>query len=428
MQATSDSADGEDAHLRVAKLCSGGPTLDGSGGATCVCYGCEKPVHWVTSFKRKVCGIDHEVRGHFRHNRRSGGCGGGESLDHKAAKDAVLTGSGWSFYAACQGTRGVACNNPIEIVVPKEHKRIEMPFQTFFLDVGVCDASETLLGAVEILHTSVMTMEKRDALTAANVAWVEVRANDVLNVYSAHSGGGRVKVVDCAMMQCDACVARQKDLDALEHERRVMAEVKKMRSDRFEAERDRGRQIQDNAEAARQAKCIIETEGVQLLAERLAAGSEEVCGEGQVYRPAPFWNEVITTTAEVLGVDLNATDAQREGEMARMVIARAAKLQASKRVSEELRFGKHSGNTVQLLFDDDVDRPYVRWLAGYTGFKDSCKNRPAAHGNKDAYTHVPHTVATEARALLKGRCLLCFGKTDQEWKSWCVACFRDACG
>lgn len=434
-----------DAELAIAKRCSGGPSLNGADGEACICYGCEKPVHWVKPFVRTVCGIKHDVQGHFRHNKRAGGCSGGEGLQHKAAKDAILTGTGWEFYAKCTGTcekvtthyahcgsvtreETIPCNHEIKVDVPQQQKRAELPFQTYFLDVGMLDPSACVVGAVEVLHTSAMKREKRAALTSAGVAWVEVRAKEVLDVYKVHGRGGRVQAVDCAAMQCNACLLRQQAIDALSREKRVQQEIERERLARVAQERARALRVDENAEATQQARCVIEAQGSQALAERLVEGSESSCAEEEVPIPATFWYEVIATTAQVLGLDLGKIDMERESEMARAVVAKQTLINASKAAgSNVLAFGKHEGATVALLFDDEDTQRYVRWLAGYTGYKDADFNGPEVDTRHPASQFVPDAVADEAKQLLKGRCLLCFCQTDQKWKSWCSVCFRKAC-
>jgi hypothetical protein len=416
------AADAADFELAIAKRCGGGPSFDGQDGKACVCYGCEKPVHWVKPFVRTVCGVKHDVQGHFRHNKRAGGCSGGEGLHHKAAKDAILAGAGWQFYAKCTGTPAVPCDHEIEVDVPQQEKRAELPFQTYFLDVGTLDSSARVVGAVEIFHTSAMKREKREALTAAGVAWVEVSAQAVLGVYSAHGRGGRVRAVNCAAMRCDACVLRQNANDALAREQRARQEIERERLARLALERARALRVDENAEAARQAGCVIETQGSKALVERLAEGSERAEQAGAL--PAAFWSEVVSAAARALGMDLGQIDAQRESETARDVVAKQALIEASKAAgSNVLSFGKHRGSTVALLFDDKDTQPYVRWLAGFTGYKHSCYNRPEVCISQ----FVPPEVSEEAKQILRGRCLLCFVRTDQEWKSWCSGCFRIAC-
>ena len=104
-------------------------------------------------------------------------------------------------------------------------------------------------------------------------------------------------------------------------------------------------------------------------------------------------------------------------------------IEASKAAgSNVLLFGKHQGTTVALLFDDEDTKPYVRWLAGFTGYKQSCYNQPEVHSNTSSYQFVPTAIAEEVKQLLKGRCLLCYCLTGHEWKSWCSpVCFRKAC-
>jgi len=250
----------------------------------------------------------------------------------------------------------------------------------------------------------------------------------VLDVYEAHGRGGRVRAVDCSAMRCDACVLRQKDIDALAREQRVLQEIERERLARLAQERKRALRVDENAEAARQAKGVIETQGPQALAESLMDGSESLRAEEEVLTPITFWTEVITTTALVLGIDLAQINAQRESEMARAVVAEQALLEASKATgSNVLSFGKHQGTTVALLLDDKDTQKYVRFLSGYTGYKDKDSSRPEVDTSHPAYRFVPNAVAEEAKQLLKGRCLLCFCKTDQEWKSWCTDCFRKAC-
>lgn len=439
----SESEDAINAGLAIAKRCSGGPSLNGADGEACICYGCEKPVHWVKPFVRTMCGIKHDVQGHFRHNKRAGGCSGGEGLQHKAAKDAILTGMGWEFYAKCTGTREkvtthyhcgplglktIPCNHEIKVDVPQQQKRAELRFQDYFLDVGVLDSSACVVGAVEVFHTNAMKREKRDALTAAGVAWVEVRAKEVLDVYKAHGRGGRVQAVDCAAMQCNTCVLREQEIDTLAREKHVLQEIERERLARVAQERARALQVDSNAEATRQARSVIEAQGPQALAERLAEGSESLRVDEEVPIPAAFWSEVITTTAQILGMDLSQMNAQRESEMARAVVAEQALIEASKAAgSNVLLFGKHRGTTVALLFDDEDTQRYVRWLAGFTGYKQSCYNRPEVHYDTSAYQFVPTAIAEEAKQLLKGRCLLCFCRTNQEWQNWCADHFRDAC-
>ena len=414
----------DDERFIIAKRCSGGPSFDGSDGTMHVCYGCGKSVHWVKPFQRKMCGINQQVNGHFRHNKRTDGCSGGESMYHKAAKDAILTGEGWSFYATCKGVSGRGCDQAIEVEVPQYGKNDEVSFQRFFLDVGVCDASNRVIGAIEILHTSAIKADKRAALVAAGVAWVEVRSKDVLDIYRVSSRGGRVKVVDCAAMQCDACVTHQSELDSLECERRALEEAKSARKARFEQERI---QILAGIEDAVKAKHVIGDHGSASVAKMLTEESDVSCTDGSGPPPL-FWSEVVITAAGVLGIDLQSIDVQREAETAKNMVSRQAAIEASKsRGSHVLQFGKHNGNTVELLFDDCDTRTYVRWLAGYTGYKEEDSNRPATVCTNEAYAYVPKEVADEARRLLKGTCLLCFEQTDPEWKSWCSLCFRRVC-
>lgn len=426
MDATNDNVDFQ---FAIAKRCVGGPSFNGEDGDECICYGCEKRVHWVKPFVRRTCGINHKVQGHFRHSKRSGGCSGGEGLIHKAAKDAIITAKGWTFYAKCTGTRdngilgNVGCDCEISVDVPQQEKRAELPFQQYFLDIGILDSSACVVGAVEILHTSQIKAEKRDALTSAGVAWVEVCSEQVLEVYKSNGSGGRVLAVDCAATQCDHCVLRQEEINRQKFEKQILEEANRARQARAVIENE-------NAEAAHHARFIIETHGSRVVAENLAHASRSECaGKDEKMVPtASFWSEVITTTANVLGIDIGKIDAEKEAVMASSIVEKQTLFELSKACgSNVLSFGIHKGNTVEMLFSREETQTYVRWLAGYTGRKDSNSNKPEVF-TSSAFNFVTAAVSDEAKQLLNGKCLLCFTRTGQSWKNWCHGCFRQAGG
>jgi hypothetical protein len=100
---------------------------------------------------------------------------------------------------------------------------------------------------------------------------------------------------------------------------------------------------------------------------------------------------------------------------------------------ETLTFGKYKGSTlIDLLY---MDPEYLRWLAGYSGYRKGNSRTPAAssytwmtfNGKSDSLTmhHAAKQMIEE-----EGLCLLClepdYDVAGTSWKHWCADCYPNA--
>lgn len=92
-----------------------------------------------------------------------------------------------------------------------------------------------------------------------------------------------------------------------------------------------------------------------------------------------------------------------------------------------LTFGKHAGASLDDLWASWGTRPYVRWLAGYTGVRSG--KYPQTHHRAQLHGADAHLIAC-ARRRLRGVCLSCFealAPMRQEGGLWCARCHQ-TCG
>jgi hypothetical protein len=136
-----------------------------AGDEAYTCYECGDAVFSKRAHKRRRNGIAHDVRSHFCH--KSGSTCKGESVEHLAAKDALLTCKHYTFFVACR-----VCNAAIQVHVEGD-RSTELTWGAFRLDVGV-KSGDTIVGAIEVLHTHEIGDAKALALTEGGC---EVRAS-----------------------------------------------------------------------------------------------------------------------------------------------------------------------------------------------------------------------------------------------------------
>lgn len=391
-----------DDYIHIAKSCRDGPVFSNSGGDSLVCYGCDKPVHWVGQFERRRNGILHTVCGHFRHTKRAGGCNA-ETIDHRAAKHAVQSTEGWHFFVRCakRAPSNPCCTQRFDVVIPNGQKKCELPFDKYFLDVGVLDESGHVVGAVEILHTHELSNEKCEALTEAGVAWVEVTSKRVLDAYKLWKHGDdqsadalSVQATNCAALLCAPCQAQFEIDEAAARERR----------------------IEEAATAKREARLALEYDTKGIVLHMNAQNTESTLG-------LDFWRDVVSKAAASAGVRMSTQIEKEASKTALEAIKhQSALIESLDRGSHRLNFGKYSGDTVEMVWARDPS--YVRWTAGFTGYKSRTANNPRTVDS----SFVSVDIREEARSLIKGKCYLCFRDTGEDWKSWCPKCYRDAVG
>ena len=93
-----------------------------------------------------------------------------------------------------------------------------------------------------------------------------------------------------------------------------------------------------------------------------------------------------------------------------------------------LDFGKYKGHHINGLWNSENarKRSYVRWLVGYTGYRNTIGHRHYPEYNDSLQKGNTQIFMLKARDLLKGYYILCFESLDVQWKSWCKDCFHNS--
>ena len=380
----------------LARTCSG-PVFHGTSDGTYTCYGCDNRLSWVRPFERKVCGVVQHVIGHFRHTASTNCTKGGETIYHNAAKHAAATAN-LKYEVPCCETN---CDQSIPVIFEEDVVyEVECPFRNYKLDVGVKDRDGNVVGAIEIFETHAIDKEKRSCLTDHNLAWVEVRSRRVLG--AVESGQQSCTANLCAFSRCQACEEKRRIQELNREEQRANAVA--------ETER-RARAVLKIREEQR-ANAVAETERRAMAVLKIPQNIYTSLLNEEWHS---FWKQCLDAAAEKLGDDAPDWTTEIVCEVAERAEIDASNVEAG---SVVLAFGKYKGRPLASIMQ--TEESYVRWCAGWTGQKDG--NRPEVTEN----AYAAGVVREEARRLLKGRCLLCFGNTGQDWKNWCSNCYRDA--
>lgn len=322
------------------------------------CLICHEEVHFRRSHKRRRNGIDHPVKSHFVHN--SSTSHGGESMEHLAAKKALLHADKPIFRRQC-----VDCRESITIHIdgtPRE----EVPIDKYRLDIGYINENDELTGAVEVFKTHLIGHEKEQFLTNSGLAWCEVSAHEVLCKLVSQDNAP-IHVLNCSMTRCTSC------LTTVESER-IRAEVHTLKKD---------------ARNAMKAKSFVNHWDNAVNMSDME--HYELCEKLSLLLKERFNIDTSTESIE---------DRLLQPE-------------------ETLTFGKHCGKHLRQLWENDQES-YVRWVAGYTGRRDGKK----AQANDSLCMGVNLKLRNNARDYLKGHCLMCFSETGEDWKQWCRHCYK----
>ena len=382
--------------MLVAKSCNGAIFCgDGRSTDKLVCYGCGKSVHWVAPFDRSRNGVVHRVKGHFRHTKRSYSCKS-ETIEHRAAKHVVQSTDAWHFFVRCASS---CCQNQFDVDVPNGHKSCELPFKGYFLDVGCQNESGAVIGAIEILHTHALPKDKREALTSSGLAWVEVTSHRVLSAYKEFSAEKRidslsVQVADCAALLCVPCREKEEAAKIATH----------------------AHKLEEAARTQREMRAL-EHDAANLVLEMNSRNTNDALGLG-------FWYDVVGAAMATNGLDMSTQVRTSLAKTASDAAESRSAVQAAiERGSERLTFGKYEGQPLEIVWQSDPS--YVRWVAGFTGYRSDTSNKPEG-ADSEARAFVSVNVRSEARSLIKGKCYLCFTDTFSDWKAWCSNCYRRA--
>jgi len=287
----------------------------------------------------------------------------GESVEHMAAKKAIVNAANPIFRFKC-----VDCDSYVHIHIPGT-PREETTLGNYRLDVGYTDGDNNVVGAVEIYKTHRIGRKKEIFLTESNIAWCEVSAEEVLN---------KVQQSTCTIdvMQCAISDAR-----CMECAHKIELERKKAEALTAKKEARNAMKAKSFVNHWENATNMSDMEHYELC--------ENLC---------VLLKERYDITTEVEDVE----DRLLEPE-------------------GTLTFGKFCGRHIRQLMGDDQES-YVRWIAGYTGRR--AGKRPQE--NDSLTKGVTLKLRKIARDYLKGRCLICYENTDEDWKQWCRRCYRNS--
>jgi hypothetical protein len=361
--------------LTVARTVHG-PVLGEADGTTC--YGCGGKLAWRVPHLRSRNGIGFPVTGHFMHVSCLGTCTN-ESVEHAAAKDKVMK-SPPLFLFTCG-----SCSVDYEVVVRASGSApvVEHPWshagQQYRIDVAFV-RDDVTTGAVEILHSHKISSEKARALTVADVAWVEVAADDVLRAKEYDP----VRALRCAAQRCTQCEEQKREMENQDAKLRVEAEARAevVLATKLPALANHERMMRWEQEADRKLWVTVREAVEKVLRERGVDTTEKAIDD--VFHKS----EVVAAGGIVFC------------------------------------HGKHKGEVLSDVWE--YDKIYVRWLAGYTGNREG-KYPQKIDGERASRVRgfITHEIEA-AREILKGHCYLCFQEVDQPWKNWCGGCFHEA--
>jgi arsenate reductase-like glutaredoxin family protein len=425
----------EGTKLYVAKT-KHGPVFSDDGESTGkTCYVCGHSMHWVRQFERKVNGIKGLVKGHFRHTKRPADAPqcNPESAEHLAAKHAIAVYNDWTFSVKCCGQKiggspdGCAGDGRITVDVGRGDDAVraqeECTFLRFKLDVGfVQKENDKVVGAVEIKQTHAIDDEKRDELTQSGIAWVEVQAQRVLDACRATPRRASLNGLRCAALQCDVCKREDEELvKVLE----LAAQEEEAIAERAVAELELAKQENEAIAKRAIARELLTHSNLQ---QRMIAAAPDVAQRKHV---TAFWTRCCYEAKKYMEREMEKEELKQHASLlADATLAEEAQKQFEKEYEEavnkgdlRLTFGKHKGTPMTYVLEEDAS--YVRWVAGWSGYRNRKTNRPV-DSDCDVQAIVQPggpEMQKRARELLKSKCLLCFENSGADWKNWCAACY-----
>lgn len=269
------------------------------------------------------------------------------------------------FYFSC-----VSCRARVEITLPKgrcvldytvEHTTKTNPL---CLDVAILDpTTNKLIGAMEVCQTDVMSLEKREYLTMAGIAWVEIHANNILHPITNVARG--YLILGSASMTCATCS----------------------------------------------------------LADQ---GSKKSIQEWQ---PTPDWPNVMCQHFTIpipsqLDMERDNVNKEASERQANTLGHRPWTHLSQEQKSNILHAGKYKNHCLVSVWS--VDKKYVRWVAGYTGWLNERKRPKCISSSVSNRRWLSPELVLKARQLVKGHCLICFAPIVVEWYTHCSCCFKMA--
>ena len=352
------------------------------------CYGCDQPLSFVKAHQSTRNGIKHHVNSFYRHWTGSRAHCSSETLAHKAAKHALqVHKQKWKFSFSCGLCRSL---NRIDMSNHDGGNRVdqEVSWKQYRLDIGI-KQKDNLIGAIEVLVTHASTCAKLCDLTNNNIAWCEVHAHRVLD--AVENDTFEIGVAKCAVQICDRCIEREK--------KRVVQEL----------DGELMRSVADATMLQQKRQCII----------------QEATSQWRGMTPTEFHDDEQKKWILLTQFVQNAVMAKaiELGLCTEEALAHTDSMLDGKLV---LKFGKHKGQT--LSFVEEVDWPYLLWLAGYDfGRMDdqgrAARRRPSGKGT----IYITNDIETEAKEIVQGLCFNCQDEINdfekRPWCTWCKMCY-----
>ncbi len=201
-----------------------------------VCFGCKANVYYVEGFnKRNKFGELHKVSSHFKHTIKTGCPGGGESVEHRIAKN-LASSVPFTFSYACRRCKQLVPSEKLAIDYRGMESREEYHWRdrnnTLFVpDIAFLMENE-IHTAIEIFHTSPMSEEKIAVYNEAGINWIEVRASSVIEAYNE---GKPCVMIEKSSYVKEHCVRCANALRFIEGEKRRKQSEEETRRKRMEA-------------------------------------------------------------------------------------------------------------------------------------------------------------------------------------------------
>jgi hypothetical protein len=290
---------------------------------------------------------------------------------------------------------------------PCTERRWTYDERVYRLDVAFVE-DDDVVAAVEVWHTHATTGQKLSDLNMSEIAWCEVRANDVHE--AIHRGDHRVRDATKQWL-CQECTDKADELARDSAYREHVRSMSWLSKDVALAKADISNAQASYTSAEEELKQEIDAlqEHLQALRESI----HEQCANARAKRCTSKLSAYMEMLSEVeewavrLQQCAGATDWT---DLTTML--------ASPHMT--LAFGKYTGRQVEAVFAEDP--AYVVWLAGWA-YRQFDGNKPLLHH------HCGYRATQEqqqsARDLLKGKCIMCFCQLDQVWKNRCISCYYE---
>jgi len=374
-----------------------------AGSGELECYGCGGRMIYVKAAPRHMkSGVKCNVRAFFRHHAKTPACAASsETIAHKAAVEA------FKHHTFVCKWPCPSCYEHILIQVPGDTRATtehawKHQGRDYRLDVAFLDATDAVVGAVEVWHTHQTVGQKRQDLNDSGLPWYEVYATEVHE--AIRRGDGAISAVYCGWKVCPACTQRERE-----------SEIAQLTATHRNA--SARQRVELSAADAHLAHAQEEFGRLESAIAMDVTDKRRACAD---------------LRARIAGVRLEANV-----NMLRDIVKWATEqLEFPEEVDwapfDEvvnepeliMKIGQHKGKHVDRLWE--ARDPYIVWIAGwkYRRFN-GYKPMPASS------TCGPSVVQQQrARELLRGHCLVCFeelsyAEKQKTWITRCTPCWKD---